>query len=61
MTSSSNKTAELLKNYYFSSYPLKVYEKHYLGFKPWACFRDYDCNWNRLGLRICANDAAHWR
>ncbi|ONK64362.1 uncharacterized protein A4U43_C07F25020 [Asparagus officinalis] len=31
------------------------------GYKPWACYRDYDCNWNRMESRVYANDIAHWR
>ncbi|URE18987.1 Glycosyl transferase family 8 [Musa troglodytarum] len=37
---------------------------HYLGLKPWLCFRDYDCNWNLQSYRGFASDAAHatwWR
>ncbi|KAL6844267.1 hypothetical protein ACP4OV_025940 [Aristida adscensionis] len=34
---------------------------HYLGVKPWLCFRDYDCNWNLPTLRQFASDEAHAR
>jgi len=34
---------------------------HYLGVKPWLCFRDYDCNWNNLVMRGFASDVAHNR
>ncbi|KAL6651701.1 hypothetical protein ACP70R_010626 [Stipagrostis hirtigluma subsp. patula] len=34
---------------------------HYLGIKPWLCFRDYDCNWNVPALRRFASDEAHAR
>ncbi|KAF7024822.1 hypothetical protein CFC21_037107 [Triticum aestivum] len=37
------------------------YLLHYLGIKPWLCFRDYDCNWNVPSLRQFANDEAHAR
>ncbi|XP_062223090.1 UDP-glucuronate:xylan alpha-glucuronosyltransferase 1-like [Phragmites australis] len=34
---------------------------HFVGLKPWFCFRDYDCNWNVLSLRQFASDEAHAR
>ncbi|XP_051126826.1 UDP-glucuronate:xylan alpha-glucuronosyltransferase 1-like [Andrographis paniculata] len=39
----------------------EVFVVHYLGNKPWMCFRDYDCNWNVERLREFASDAAHRR
>lgn len=36
-----------------------LYVLHYLGLKPWMCFRDYDCNWNVAELRQFASDEAH--
>ncbi|CAA0830208.1 UDP-glucuronate\\x3axylan alpha-glucuronosyltransferase 1 [Striga hermonthica] len=41
--------------------PPELYVVHYLGNKPWACFRDYDCNWNVGILREFASDEAHER
>ncbi|EFJ06418.1 hypothetical protein SELMODRAFT_135481, partial [Selaginella moellendorffii] len=43
------------------SEPPVVYAMHFLGLKPWLCFRDYDCNWNQQKLHEYANDAAHAR
>uniref|UniRef100_A0A0D9VH26 Hexosyltransferase n=1 Tax=Leersia perrieri TaxID=77586 RepID=A0A0D9VH26_9ORYZ len=34
---------------------------HFVGMKPWFCFRDYDCNWNSVELRQFASDEAHAR
>uniref|UniRef100_A0A0D3F6D9 Uncharacterized protein n=1 Tax=Oryza barthii TaxID=65489 RepID=A0A0D3F6D9_9ORYZ len=34
---------------------------HFVGMKPWFCFRDYDCNWNSPQLRQFASDEAHAR
>ncbi|TVU29697.1 hypothetical protein EJB05_21276 [Eragrostis curvula] len=34
---------------------------HFVGMKPWFCFRDYDCNWNVPALRQFASDEAHAR
>ncbi|TVU16726.1 hypothetical protein EJB05_40303, partial [Eragrostis curvula] len=34
---------------------------HYLGIKPWLCYRDYDCNWDVPELRRFASDDAHAR
>ncbi|KAM0839087.1 hypothetical protein ACQ4PT_060547 [Festuca glaucescens] len=39
----------------------KPYVMHYLGIKPWLCFRDYDCNWNVPWLQRFASDEAHAR
>lgn len=41
-----------------------VYALHYLGLKPWKCYRDYDCNWDHVGFRKFASDSANhkwWR
>ncbi|CAL4946526.1 unnamed protein product [Urochloa decumbens] len=38
-----------------------VHAVHYLGIKPWLCYRDYDCNWNVPELRRFASDEAHAR
>ncbi|PUZ53895.1 hypothetical protein GQ55_5G087100 [Panicum hallii var. hallii] len=41
--------------------PAEVHAVHYLGIKPWLCYRDYDCNWNVAALRRFASDEAHAR
>ncbi|XP_024977657.1 UDP-glucuronate:xylan alpha-glucuronosyltransferase 1-like [Cynara cardunculus var. scolymus] len=43
----------------FGANPPIIYVLHYLGLKPWLCFRDYDCNWNVDILREFASDVAH--
>ncbi|CAL5323578.1 unnamed protein product [Camellia sinensis] len=45
----------------FGADPPILYVVHYLGQKPWLCFRDYDCNWNVDILQEFASDVAHWR
>ncbi|KAI0496152.1 hypothetical protein KFK09_022459 [Dendrobium nobile] len=48
----------------FGAEPPVLYVLHYLGFKPWLCFRDYDCNWNVDFMQEFASDVAHqkwWR
>ncbi|KAJ9186732.1 hypothetical protein P3X46_002275 [Hevea brasiliensis] len=58
----ANTTLEAsVKNELFGADPPKVYSIHYLGFKPWNCFRDYDCNWNIGYQRVYASDVAHKR
>ncbi|KAK8633301.1 hypothetical protein V6N13_014147 [Hibiscus sabdariffa] len=32
---------------------------HYLGWKPWMCYRDYDCNWDSKERQVFASDKAH--
>lgn len=49
------------KNRLFRSDPPILYVLHYLGRKPWVCFRDYDCNWNDEHGREFASDDAHER
>ncbi|KAL3524619.1 hypothetical protein ACH5RR_012991 [Cinchona calisaya] len=39
--------------------PPVLYVIHYLGYKPWMCPRDYDCNWNVGKLQEFASDDAH--
>ncbi|XP_057422813.1 putative UDP-glucuronate:xylan alpha-glucuronosyltransferase 4 [Lotus japonicus] len=39
--------------------PEDLYVMHYLGLKPWMCYRDYDCNWDMQILHIFASDLAH--
>jgi len=36
-----------------------LYVMHYLGLKPWMCYRDYDCNWDMKELHVFASDLAH--
>ncbi|KAL4205145.1 hypothetical protein AMTRI_Chr01g113130 [Amborella trichopoda] len=38
---------------------LDLYGIHYLGVKPWKCYRDYDCNWNVIEQRGFADDGFH--
>ncbi|XP_054799577.1 putative UDP-glucuronate:xylan alpha-glucuronosyltransferase 3 [Prosopis cineraria] len=48
-----------MKTRLFGADPPILYVLHYLGNKPWLCFRDYDCNWNVDILREFASDVAH--
>ncbi|KAH9757432.1 putative UDP-glucuronate:xylan alpha-glucuronosyltransferase 3 [Citrus sinensis] len=48
-----------MKNRLFGADPPILYVLHYLGNKPWLCFRDYDCNWNVDILQEFASDIAH--
>lgn len=50
-----------MKNQMFGSDPPKLYSIHYLGLKPWQCYRDYDCNWDIAKQRVYASDVAHQR
>ncbi|KAA8531049.1 hypothetical protein F0562_005758 [Nyssa sinensis] len=45
----------------FGAEPPILYVLHYLGIKPWLCFRDYDCNWNVDIFQEFASDVAHER
>ncbi|CAI9108989.1 OLC1v1008713C2 [Oldenlandia corymbosa var. corymbosa] len=48
----------------FGAEPPILYVLHYLGYKPWLCYRDFDCNWNVDILQEFASDIAHrswWR
>ncbi|KAL8505186.1 hypothetical protein ACS0TY_016413 [Phlomoides rotata] len=36
-----------------------VYGVHYLGLKPWMCYKDYDCNWDKKETRRFASDSAN--
>lgn len=52
------------KTMLFGSNPPIIHVLHYLGFKPWMCFKDYDCNWNVGIMQEFASDVAHdkwWR
>ncbi|KAI3688994.1 hypothetical protein L2E82_46941 [Cichorium intybus] len=56
----SNTTVETsMKNQLFGADPPKLYAIHYLGIKPWICYRDYDCNWDIGDQRVYASDVAH--
>ncbi|PIN10036.1 Glycosyl transferase, family 8 - glycogenin [Handroanthus impetiginosus] len=58
----SNSSIEAsVKNQLFGSDPPKLYSIHYLGLKPWNCYRDYDCNWNIEDQIVYASDEAHAR
>ncbi|XP_057974578.1 UDP-glucuronate:xylan alpha-glucuronosyltransferase 2 isoform X2 [Malania oleifera] len=58
----SNSTVEAgLKNQLFGSDPPKLYSIHYIGLKPWLCYRDYDCNWDIGDQRVYASEVAHKR
>ncbi|GAA0185799.1 glycosyltransferase [Lithospermum erythrorhizon] len=48
-----------MKKRLFGADPPVLYVLHYLGLKPWLCFRDYDCNWNVDILQEFASDVAH--
>lgn len=48
-----------MKTRLFGADPPVLYVLHYLGLKPWLCFRDYDCNWNVELLQEFASDVAH--
>ncbi|KAI4337920.1 hypothetical protein L6164_016283 [Bauhinia variegata] len=50
-----------MKTRLFGADPPVLYVLHYLGTKPWLCFRDYDCNWNVDILQEFASDVAHAR
>lgn len=44
--------------------PNDTYALHYLGIKPWLCYRDYDCNWDKPETQVFASDSANekwWR
>lgn len=50
-----------MKTRLFGAEPPVLYVLHYLGVKPWLCFRDYDCNWNVDFFQEFASDVAHAR
>nr|CAD1838876.1 unnamed protein product [Ananas comosus var. bracteatus] len=56
-----SEAAKAQKTRLFAAEPPVLYVLHYLGMKPWLCFRDYDCNWNADIYRQFASDAAHAR
>ncbi|XP_059435589.1 putative UDP-glucuronate:xylan alpha-glucuronosyltransferase 4 [Corylus avellana] len=41
--------------------PADVYAIHYLGLKPWMCYKEYDCNWDMPDHHPFASDSAHRR
>ncbi|KAF9622515.1 hypothetical protein IFM89_031919 [Coptis chinensis] len=58
----ANTTLEAsVKNQLFGSDPPKLYSIHFLGLKPWHCYRDYDCNWDIAEQHVYASDIAHRR
>ncbi|XP_047326590.1 UDP-glucuronate:xylan alpha-glucuronosyltransferase 2 [Impatiens glandulifera] len=58
----SNSSSEAhLKNNLFGADPPKLYAIHYLGLKPWLCYRDYDCNFDIEDQLVYASDVAHKR
>lgn len=58
----ANTTLEAsVKNGLFGADPPKLYAIHYLGLKPWHCYRDYDCNWDVRDQIVYASDVAHRR
>ncbi|XP_061363626.1 UDP-glucuronate:xylan alpha-glucuronosyltransferase 1-like isoform X1 [Gastrolobium bilobum] len=48
-----------MKTMLFGAEPPILYVLHYLGLKPWLCYRDYDCNWNADIFHEFASDVAH--
>ncbi|XP_044475209.1 UDP-glucuronate:xylan alpha-glucuronosyltransferase 2-like isoform X2 [Mangifera indica] len=58
----ANTTLEAsVKNRLFGADPPELYSIHYLGLKPWLCYRDYDCNWDIENQHVYASDVAHQR
>ncbi|KAF5200430.1 UDP-glucuronate:xylan alpha-glucuronosyltransferase [Thalictrum thalictroides] len=58
----ANTTLEAsVKNQLFGADPPQLYSIHFLGLKPWHCYRDYDCNWDLSEQRVYASDIAHQR
>ncbi|KAL9860127.1 putative UDP-glucuronate:xylan alpha-glucuronosyltransferase 4 [Arabidopsis thaliana] len=47
------------KNHRRHDLPENVEGLHYLGLKPWVCYRDYDCNWDISERRVFASDSVH--
>ncbi|GJP53525.1 hypothetical protein CLOM_g12683 [Closterium sp. NIES-68] len=45
----------------FSADPPQLHAIHYVGRKPWYCFRDFDCNCVLPYMQKFVNDAAHKR
>ncbi|KAI8535738.1 hypothetical protein RHMOL_Rhmol10G0197000 [Rhododendron molle] len=57
--SGDDEAVKAKKTRLFGAEPPILYVLHYLGFKPWMCFRDYDCNWNVDFMQEFASDVAH--
>ncbi|AEE76127.1 plant glycogenin-like starch initiation protein 1 [Arabidopsis thaliana] len=51
--------AKRKKTELFGAEPPVLYVLHYLGMKPWLCYRDYDCNFNSDIFVEFATDIAH--
>ncbi|CAN8305814.1 unnamed protein product [Cochlearia groenlandica] len=49
------------KNQETRNLPNDIEGIHYLGLKPWLCYRDYDCNWHLKTRRVYASDSVHER
>ncbi|CAI5479946.1 unnamed protein product [Closterium sp. Yama58-4] len=61
-TDEPRRTLELeMKNRWFSEEPSEIHTIHYLGRKPWQCYRDFDCTWLYPYDHAYANEAAHQR
>lgn len=59
--SNSSNEASYKNGLFGADDPPKLYSIHYLGWKPWLCYRDYDCNWDVVDQRVYASDVAHQR
>ncbi|CAA0822543.1 Putative UDP-glucuronate\\x3axylan alpha-glucuronosyltransferase 4 [Striga hermonthica] len=44
---------------YAQRIPDDTHAIHYLGLKPWWCYRDYDCNWDKIEAQQFASDSAN--
>ncbi|GJP37080.1 hypothetical protein CLOM_g21524 [Closterium sp. NIES-68] len=61
-TEETKRAQELeMKNRWFSEEPAEIHTIHYLGRKPWQCYRDFDCTWLYPLDHAYANEAAHQR
>ncbi|WMV11943.1 hypothetical protein MTR67_005328 [Solanum verrucosum] len=54
-------TLKIFINSNYRNLPDDSYTVHYLGLKPWLCYEDYDCNWDKVESQIFASDSAHER
>ncbi|CAN4111144.1 unnamed protein product [Withania somnifera] len=54
-------TLKFFRTFRHRNLPDDSYAIHYLGLKPWVCYKDYDCNWNKVESQIFASDSAHER
>ncbi|CAI5468303.1 unnamed protein product [Closterium sp. Yama58-4] len=50
-----------MKSRWFSEDPSEIHAIHYLGMKPWWCYREFDCNVLIPEFVDFANEAAHKR